>query len=54
MICTFRSTVADGRSTVAGARDVGSEQRVAEKEDHTYRDRDENGSEVRVMTLNII
>ena len=33
---TFRSTVANSRGTVAGSRDIGSEERVAEKEDHTW------------------
>ena len=36
IIGTFRSTIADSRGTVAGARHIGSEERVAEKEDHTW------------------
>ena len=36
MFGTFRSAVANSRGAVAGARDVGSKQGVAEKEHHTY------------------
>ena len=38
MFGTFRSAVANSRGAVAGARDVGSKQGVAEKEHHTYDD----------------
>lgn len=31
----FRSTIADSRGAVAGARDVGAKEGVAEKENHT-------------------
>ena len=33
---TFRSTIADSRRAVAGARDVGAKEGVAKKENHTY------------------
>ena len=46
MFGTFRSAVANSRGAVAGARDVGSKQGVAEKEHHTYDDDGDGGGDV--------